>query len=116
MKKAKEYFYGIAVGFLNGLFGSGGGTVAVPCLEKSGLEAKKAHATSVALIFILSLVTAIVYLLNGKLNLNEAMNYIPYGIIGAITGAMLLKKISNTFLKKLFAVIILISAIRILIQ
>ncbi len=114
MHKFKDYICGAICGFLNGLFGSGGGTIAVPCLQKSGIDAKKSHATSVAIIFILSLVTAIVYLLNEKIDFTEAMNYIPYGIIGAIIGAFLLKKISNTFLKKLFAVIILISAIRII--
>ena len=48
----KKYFNaltGIAVGICNGFFGSGGGMIAVPMLEKGGSEAKKAHATSIAI-------------------------------------------------------------------
>ena len=65
--KHAHLLYGSICGFLNGLFGSGGGTVAVPAFEKNGTEPKKAHASSVALIFVLSLVTAVIYLMNGKL-------------------------------------------------
>lgn len=114
MKKALNYFFGMLCGFLNGLFGSGGGVVAVPCLEKSGAEPKKAHATSVALIFILSLFTAIMYFFEGKLDLMTAWEYIPYGLLGAVTGSILLKKIPNSILRRVFGVVILIGAIRIL--
>ena len=112
MKKYLNLFFGAAVGFLNGLFGSGGGTVAVPCLEKSGVEPKKAHAASVALIFVLSIVTAVVYFFNGKLDFNGALQYIPYGLIGAVIGALLLRKIPDKMIRKIFGVLIIASAIR----
>ena len=91
--KHAHLLYGSLCGFLNGLFGSGGGTVAVPAFEKNGTEPKKAHASSVALIFVLSLVTAVIYLMNGKLDFGTAWEYIPYGLIGAILGSFLLGKI-----------------------
>ena len=114
MKNKMSFIFGLLCGFLNGLFGSGGGTVAVPCLEKSGLEVKKARASSVLLIFVLSIFTAIIYFLNGNLDLGLAMDYIPYGIVGAVIGSLTLKKISSDILKKIFAIIIIISGVRIL--
>lgn len=115
MKKYINLFFGAAVGFLNGLFGSGGGTIAVPCLEKSGVDTKKAHAASVALIFVLSLITAVVYFINGKLNFEVALQYIPYGLIGAVVGAILLGRISNKLIRKIFGALIIASAVRMLI-
>mgnify|MGYP002617031686 CR=1 FL=1 len=94
-EKYTHLLYGLICGFLNGLFGSGGGTVAVPAFEKNGTEPKKAHASSVALIFVLSLVTAVIYLINGKLDFGTALEYIPYGLIGAILGSFLLGKIPD---------------------
>ena len=115
MMKYLYLIFGAVVGFLNGLFGSGGGTLAVPCLEKNGIEPKKAHAASVALIFILSLVTAVVYLINGKLDFNSAGEYIPYGLIGAVAGSFLLGKLPDKIIRKIFGALIIASAIRMLI-
>ena len=54
MKNRKTAFLaGTFAGFLNGLFGSGGGTVAVPLLKKGGLLQKEAQATSLLMMFIL---------------------------------------------------------------
>lgn len=114
-KKYTQLFYGAVCGFLNGLFGSGGGTVAVPAFEKSGTEPKEAHASSVALIFVLSIITAVVYLLNGKLDFGAALDYIPYGIIGAILGALLLGKIPDKYIRIIFGILIIASAVRMLI-
>lgn len=112
----KKWILGFICGALNGLFGSGGGTAAVPLLESIGLEPKKSHATSVALIFIFSLATTVVYLLNGNLDTELALKYIPYGIVGAITGAVILKKIPNSLLRRIFGAIVLISAIRLFLK
>ena len=115
MNKYIGLIYGAICGFLNGLFGSGGGTVAVPAFEKNGAEPKKAHASSVALIFVLSLVTAVVYLINGKIDFTAAWEYIPYGLIGAVLGAVLLKKIPDKLIKKMFGILIIAGALRMLI-
>ena len=114
MKTKSKFLIGVTAGVLNGLFGSGGGVVAVPLLERSQLEQRKCHATSVVLIFVLSMFTAILYALNGKLDVSTAVEFIPSGILGAIVGATLLKKIQNTHLKRVFGVIILISAFKML--
>ncbi len=115
MKKYTELIYGGICGFLNGLFGSGGGTVAVPAFEKNNVEPRKAHASSVALIFILSLVTAVVYLINGKLDFGTSLEYIPYGLIGAVLGALLLRKMPDRIIRIVFGILIIASAVRMLI-
>lgn len=112
----KKHLMGLACGLLNGMFGSGGGVAAVPMLEGSGLEAKKSHATSVALIFVLSIATTISYLMGDKLDFGMALQYIPYGIIGAVVGALVLKKMPNSLLRRIFGVIILAAAVRILVK
>lgn len=112
----KKHFIGFICGLLNGMFGSGGGVAAVPMLEESGLEAKKSHATSVALIFILSIATTISYLMGDKLDFELAWQYIPYGAVGAVAGAVLLKKIPNSLLRRVFGAVILIAAVRILVK
>ena len=112
----KKHLMGFVCGVLNGMFGSGGGVAAVPMLEGSGLEAKKSHATSVALIFVLSIATTISYLLGDKLDFGLASQYIPYGVVGAVIGAVLLKKMPNSLLRRVFGGIILIAAVRILVK
>lgn len=112
----KKFFMGIICGLLNGLFGSGGGVAAVPLLESSDLEPKESHATSVALIFMLSLATTVSYFFAGNLDFSLAWSYIPYGVIGAVIGAVLLKKIPNSLLRRIFGGIILVSALRILVK
>lgn len=110
------YIWGLLCGTLNGLFGSGGGVVAVPMLEKEQIEAKKAHATSVCIIFILSIATAVFYYYDGKLDFGSALSYIPGGIVGAIVGAFILKKIDNSLLRRIFGIIILVSAVRLFLK
>lgn len=112
----KRYFLGFICGLLNGLFGSGGGVAAVPLLEGTGLEAKKSHATSVALIFFLSLATTASYLMGDKLDFSLAISYIPFGVVGAIVGAILLKKVPNDILRRIFGGIILVSAVHTLLK
>ena len=49
---------GVGVGILNGLLGAGGGMLTVPLLEWMGVKGRRAHATSLAVILPLSLVSA----------------------------------------------------------
>ena len=114
MKTKQKLLIGITAGLLNGMFGSGGGAATVPLLEKSGLEQKKCHATSVVLIFVLSLVSAGMYAFYGRLDIRAAAQFIPAGLLGAAVGALVLKKIRSSLLKRVFGAVILISAVRML--
>ncbi len=109
-----RFFKGTLCGFLNGFFGSGGGVIAVPILEKEGCAPNEAHATSVALIFLLSLMTALFYGFSGGLDFAGAWRYIPWGVAGALTGAFFLKKIKAQWLKRLFGGVVTAAAVRML--
>lgn len=104
---------GLLSGAANGLFGAGGGLVAVMLLSKI-LDTKAAHVTSLALTLPLSVVSCIVYAINSNIDFKTALLLIPAGIAGAIVGTRLMLKISVKILKKLFAVILIICAVRLI--
>ena len=112
----KKGIYGAVCGLLNGLFGSGGGVAAVPLLERLGLEARSSHATSVALIFFLSLASTVLYACGSGIAWRAAFSYMPTGLLGAVVGAAVLKRINNDLLRRIFGVLILVSSVRILLQ
>ncbi len=56
--KVKLLSIGIITGFINGLFGSGGGTIVVPALIfLLGMDDHKAHATAISIILPLSIIS-----------------------------------------------------------
>ncbi len=117
-KHKKLYFYilGAVTGLCNGLFGSGGGIAAVPMLQKGGVDVKKSHATSLALTLPLSVVSAFFYAYRSNFKWGDALPLIPFGLAGAVLGGLLMKKIPNTLLKRIFGVILIISGGRLLLQ
>ena len=115
--KLKTIIAGFVVGIANGLLGGGGGMLAVPALEKyCGLENKKAHATSLAVILPMCVASSIVYIIySNPLNLNLA--YIVAGsVVGGVIGSLFLKKFTNATIRLTFFVIIFVAALRILVK
>lgn len=116
----RRFFEGMLCGFLNGFFGSGGGVAAVPILEHEQRRAgktesdavRRAHANSVAVIFVLSIAAAVSYYFSGGIDLGAAWGYIPWGAAGAVLGAMFLRKISAGWLNRLFGALICAAAVR----
>lgn len=108
-----NFLIGIFSGFINGLLGSGGGTVIVPALETfKRTETHKAHATAISIILPLSAASVLIYCFKGTLNL-RALFYTALGSIpGSIIGAKLLKKLSSRFLNRLFGLVMTAAAIR----
>lgn len=111
-KKALSFLGGIGVGVLNGLLGAGGGMLTVPLLEAMGVEGKRAHATSLAVIVPLSLVSAGIYWQRGWVTLGEAAVFLPGGLVGAVVGAKLLAKASTPWVKRAFALLLLWASAR----
>lgn len=114
MEKLKFVLTGAIAGVLNGLFGAGGGMVVVPILGHCGLPAERAHATSIAVILPLSILSSILYLSIGHIRLASALPYLPLGLVGAVIGSKLLTKIKKIWLHRIFGVIVLYSAVRLL--
>lgn len=112
-EKAKYAVTGALGGLANGLFGSGGGLFLVPLLTKwTGMEQRKAFATSVAIILPLSLVSAWVYLQKGALDLAAAWPYLVGGTLGGFVSGKVFRKMSVTLLRRIFGLLILYGGIR----
>lgn len=105
---------GTLAGILNGLFGSGGGTVAVPLLKKGRFSQKEAQATALFMMFILSAVSAGIYLFEGHLSFSDAAGYIPGGIFGGVAASVCFKKIKPALLRKIFGGLVTFSAAKML--
>lgn len=113
-KKWLAWPLGLVTGGLNGLFGAGGGMIAVPMLRWLGLPAEQSHATSMAVIFPLAIASGLLYLQAGELVFSDAWPYLPGGLAGAVCGAWLLPKLKTVWLHRMFGVVILLSAMRLL--
>jgi uncharacterized membrane protein YfcA len=118
MKEKKGWLgvvLGAAAGFLNGLFGAGGGVAVVPMLEQMKIEPQKAHATSVAIIFPLSVLSTILYWFQGvPIDWNKLVWLLPFGIVGAVLGSKWLTKIPQDLLRRIFGAFVVYSGFRML--
>ncbi len=108
----KTLIGGFSAGLVNGLLGAGGGMMAVPILQKIGLNRKEAHCNSVAVILPISLFSAILYLTSGKVQLSDALPFLPFGLIGSVIGTLLLRRFSGTVVRRIFGVLIVIAGVR----
>ena len=113
MTKRQTYLLGgTAVGALNGLFGGGGGMVAVPILRAAGKGARTAHATAIAVILPTSVLGGAVYLLRGLVPLSLLLPVAIGVTLGGLLGAKLLPRISPDILTFFFALFMLAAGIR----
>lgn len=114
-KKSSYLLGGSAIGAVNGLFGGGGGMIAVPLLERASLlPARSAHATAIAVILPASAVSGIVYACHG---LTPPSILLPVAIgvtAGGFFGAKLLARAGVKFLEILFAALMLVAGVRML--
>ncbi len=103
---------GLASGLANGLFGAGGGSLLVPCMERFlHTETHKSHATAIAVILPISIVSIFVYRRTDFMP-SMAFGLSVGGVFGGLTGAMLLKKLSSNALHKIFGLFMIAAAIK----
>jgi uncharacterized membrane protein YfcA len=115
----KKYFkfvlIGLVTGMANGLFGSGGGTIAVPAMILLLKEEEhRAHATAISIILPLTLVSAFFYISNNYINWDLTYKVTLGGVAGGYIGAKLLNICPSHILRKLFAVFMIAAAVRML--
>ncbi|MBQ8320107.1 MAG: sulfite exporter TauE/SafE family protein [Clostridia bacterium] len=99
----KSIFAGSFVGVVNGLFGGGGGMIAVPALQSTGLDEKSAHATAILVILPVSALSFLLYAFEGWV---ESSVLIPTSLgvfFGGILGAKLLSGMKTKWVNYLFA-------------
>ena len=95
-------------GIANGFFGGGGGMVLVPLLTaRCGLDQRRAFATSVAVILPLCVLSSVIYLFRGALDLTPALPYLAGGLAGGFLGGRLFQKLNMDWLRRAFALLIL---------
>lgn len=112
-KYARYAAIGLISGALNGLFGAGGGCIVVPAMEKFlDMDEKKSHATAIAVIFLMSAVSSVLYIRSGRFDFSLWLPVTLGGIIGGALGAKLLSKISVRRLKLIFGSVIAATAVK----
>lgn len=110
-KLAKKALLGALVGGANSLFGGGGGMIAVPLLQRTGLEEKRAHATAILLILPICALSFFIYAFRGYAN---AQTLIPTAIgvsVGGFFGARLLGKLPVKAVNLTFAFLQLLAGV-----
>ncbi|KAA3650232.1 MAG: sulfite exporter TauE/SafE family protein [Bacteroidetes bacterium] len=108
---------GLLAGLLSGLIGVGGGIIIVPALVYFlGLSQHMAQGTSLALMLPpIGILAAMNYYKAGELNVKYAIVIALAFIVGGYFGSKIsIDVISETLMKKLFGIILLVTAIKIL--
>ncbi len=106
---------GITAGFVNGLFGAGGGVISVLALTMVlKTDKKKAHATTVMAILVFSLVSIFTYGIKGNVEIGTAVTAGISGCVGGALGAYFLKKLPVKYIGKIFGILMIISSWRLL--
>ncbi len=90
--------------------------LAVPILKRIGLDQREAHANAVAVILPITVLSAVIYCVKGYVTVSAAWIYIPTGLIGALIGTYLLKKISPLWLKRIFGGFMVYAGVRLLLK
>jgi uncharacterized protein len=109
---------GLAAGVLSGLFGIGGGILMVPALIFfAKFPAKLAIGTSLgAMLLPVGLLGAYAYYQEGNLNIKGSA-LVGLGLfLGAYAGARLAQHLSGATLQRMFAIFIVIMAVRLWIE
>ncbi len=116
MKNHKKFLIGMAVGAVNIILGAGGGMLTVPLYRKTGMSQKESQINAVATILPITIISSIIYLLNGNVNFSDTYIYLIPGLLGSLTGTFLIKKLSNKFLTVIFSIFMIWAGVRMLIK
>ena len=109
----KNTLIGIFTGFVNGIFGSGGGTLLVPILNNIvKVEEHKSHATALAIIIFLTSASSVIYVSRGTYDISLTLKVAIGSVIGGILGAKLLCKVTGKFLRISFGAIMILASLR----
>ncbi len=112
----KRVLSGALTGAVNGLFGGGGGMVAVPVLcGVLGYDNRSAHATAILLIAPVCAVSAAVYIINGYFSADIIIPAALGMAAGGIPGALFLNKLPVKLINAVFVAVMLAAGIRMLV-
>lgn len=119
---------GLGAGFINGLLGAGGGILLVFIMgwilaptEGGGSEAlpldkRDIFANALAAMLPVTVVSVISYASRGDIHLEGAETYVFPAVIGGIGGAWLLDRLRFETVRRLFAILVIVSGIAMLLK
>ena len=110
---------GSIAGFINGLLGSGGGIIIVflfSLVMKDKSDARDIFANTLCVTLPISIVSCVVYLLNGNFDIKGFSPFIIPAIAGGLVGGFLLDRTNTVLLKRIFALLITISGILLVVR
>jgi len=107
---------GLVAGFLSGLVGIGGGIIIVPALVLFlGFSQKEAQGTSLGILLLpVGILAVVQYYKQGYLNVNFVLIVALSFIAGGFLGSKLALTLSDAKMKKIFAIIMMLIAIKML--
>ena len=104
---------GTVAGFLSGVFGIGGGILIVPGLiYVGGMDARRAHGTSLAAVLPISIASLIAYSRGGNVDWAVAAWLAAGAMTGAWIGTALLAVISKRKLAIVFSILLVVAGVR----
>ncbi len=97
---------GAAAGLLSGLFGVGGGFIVVPALLLvTGMDIRRAIATSLLVIFLISVSGVVAHVLHGQLfPMPLSALFLAGGFGGMLAGSALRSRLGGQSLQRIFAI------------
>ena len=102
---------GLMVGILSTITGLGGGFMVVPFLIYLGRDAKLAVGTSFVFILLVAVSSIIAHYRLGNVDIKTGVVLAFGGILGAQIGPQVLQHISDQNFKKIFSVLMVITAV-----
>ncbi len=104
---------GLAAGLVSGLFGVGGGVIVVPGLVLAlGFGQHRASGTSMATIVAASVAALVVFARNGEVDWAAAALLGAGAACGAWLGAQYIDRVSEAALRRTFAAVLVLAAVR----
>jgi uncharacterized membrane protein YfcA len=102
---------GLMVGILSSLTGLGGGFMVVPFLIYLWRDAKLAVGTSFVFVLLVAISSLITHYRLGNVDIKTGVVLAFGGILGAQIGPQVLQHISDQNFKKIFSVLMVITAV-----
>lgn len=109
---------GLSAGILGGFFGMGGGFIIVPALVIiCGFTQLKAQGTSLAVLLPpVGLLAFLTYYRNGNVDVKVGIILCVTLFIGGLIGAQIVQSVNNDFLRKSFAVFMILVSLMMLVE
>ena len=102
---------GVIVGILSSVSGLGGGFMIVPLLIFLGREAKLAVGTSFVFILVVAISSIIAHYRLGNVDIKTGLMLGLGGVVGAQIGPQILQHVSEQNFKRIFSVLLVITAV-----